>query len=285
MKFYPHIQRTEAGCHIYISQLPAIDVLLWPPCVADADTIFCSCGFFFLLFPRLFSAVADWMSITLRHMMWPYCEFRMQDWNVLHAARCKYRTQKLRKKSSSVHHRTNLSGHIFATNARIDNWKNYLNSNINSTCLPIWWTSASQLLRWVRGFGAPHGKLQPVWRLAFVTAPTSLNGGPPNFLRCLDVSWVNIYIFGVLAQWRNFARCKIHFASKSCVLLYWQRYCTALQQRASAKRCGVVQGMELRNLRRRRHLYSAARPSRWASAHIVGSRPSDHYKCKKTVVL
>jgi len=25
-------------------------------------------------------------------------------------------------------------------------------------------------------------------------------------------------------------RCKIHFASKSCILLYWQRYCTALQQ-------------------------------------------------------
>jgi len=27
----------------------------------------------------------------------------------------------------------------------------------------------------------------------------------------------------------------IHFASKSCVLLYWQSYCTALEQRPSAK--------------------------------------------------
>ena len=44
-----------------------------------------------------------------------------------------------------------------------------------------------------------------------------------------------IHIFGALAPWRNFARCRIHFTSKSCVLLYWQRYCTALQQRASAK--------------------------------------------------
>jgi len=26
--------------------------------------------------------------------------------------------------------------------------------------------------------------------------------------------------------------------SKSCVILYWQRYCTALQQRASAIICG-----------------------------------------------
>jgi len=40
---------------------------------------------------------------------------------------------------------------------------------------------------------------------------------------------------------------------------------------ASAKLCDVVQGMELRNFRRRRHLYSAGRPSRWASAHILVS--------------
>ena len=44
-------------------------------------------------FPRLFSAVTDWMSTILPHMVWPYCEFRMQVWNVLHAPRWKYRTQ------------------------------------------------------------------------------------------------------------------------------------------------------------------------------------------------
>jgi len=44
---------------------------------------------------------------------------------------------------------------------------------------------------------------------------------------------------------------------------------TAWQLPASAKLCGVVQGMELSNFRRRRHLYSAGRPSRWASAHIL----------------
>ena len=79
---------------------------------------------------------------------------------------------------------------------------------------------------------------------------------------------VYIHIRGLL-PWRNFARCKINFTSKSCVLLHWQRYCTALQQRASAKLCGVVQGMELHNFRRRRHLYSAGRPSRWALAYIL----------------
>jgi len=38
-------------------------------------------------FPRIISAVGDWMSTILPHMMWPYCEFRMQVRNVLHAAR------------------------------------------------------------------------------------------------------------------------------------------------------------------------------------------------------
>jgi len=56
---------------------------------------------------------------------------------------------------------------------------------------------------------------------------------------------------------------------RSPVLAALGAYCTALQQRASAKHCGVIQGMELRNFRRGRHLYLAGRPSRWASTHIV----------------
>jgi len=40
---------------------------------------------------------------------------------VLQAARWKYRTQKWCKKSLSGHHRTTLSGYIFATKACIDN--------------------------------------------------------------------------------------------------------------------------------------------------------------------
>ena len=50
-----------------------------------------------------------------------------------------------------------------------------------------------------------------------------------------------IYIFGGSCPLTEFARCKIHFTSKSCVLLYWHRYCMALQQRASTKLCGVEQ--------------------------------------------
>jgi len=67
--------------------------------------------------------------------------------------------QKIAKNSPSAHHRTTLSGYIFATKARIDNQKkNLLSSNISSTCphnmvnfsllvaeigLPVWGTPAN----------------------------------------------------------------------------------------------------------------------------------------------
>ena len=44
----------------------------------------------------------------------------MHVWNVLHAARWKYRKQNLRKKSPSADHRRTLSGYIFAPKACID---------------------------------------------------------------------------------------------------------------------------------------------------------------------
>jgi len=60
----------------------------------------------------------------------------MQVWNVLHAARWKSRMQKIAKNLPSGHHRTTLSGCIFAIKAHIDNQKkNMLSSNISSTCL------------------------------------------------------------------------------------------------------------------------------------------------------
>jgi len=60
----------------------------------------------------------------------------MQVWNVLHGARWKCRTQKIAKNRQSGHHRTILSGYIFATKAYIDSRKkNLLSSNISSRCL------------------------------------------------------------------------------------------------------------------------------------------------------
>ena len=79
-----------------------------------------------------------------------------------------------------------------------------------------------------------------------------------------------IYIFGGSCPVTDFCQVQTRFASKSCFLLCWQRYCTALEQWASAKLCGVVWGMELLSLlvifNRRRHLYSEG-------GHHVGHRP------------
>ena len=108
-------------------------LLLWPPCIADADIIFLSC-FFFLssswFFPRLISAVADWclpyfhtwcgLSANLECRSEMYCTWLAE--NTGH------------KKSLSRHHRTILSGCIFATKACINNGKNLLNCNISPVC-------------------------------------------------------------------------------------------------------------------------------------------------------
>ena len=52
---------------------------LWSPYGIRQTIIFSCCSLFFLLFfPRLISAAADWMSARLPHMVWPWCECRMQ---------------------------------------------------------------------------------------------------------------------------------------------------------------------------------------------------------------
>jgi len=133
---------------------------LWPPCVADADIIFLPYGFllsFFLFVPRLISAVADWMSAILPHMVWPYCEFRMQVWNVLHAARW----NKVRKKSPKIGNLGTIAQLCRAISSQLRHMstigKKLLNSNISSAYprnmvnigqltaeigLPVWGTPA-----------------------------------------------------------------------------------------------------------------------------------------------
>ena len=185
----------------------------------------------------------------------------------------KYRMQKLRKKSPSTYHRTTLSSYIFATKAHIDSWKNLLNSSITSRCPPntvnfglltaetgwrVWGTPAN-----FNGFGVFASLLQ---RRRSLEANQTLH---PCTMFGRLLGWYTVYAF--LGSWplTEFCQVQIHFASKPCVLLYWQHYCTALEQRASTKICGMLQGIKLRNFHRRRHLYSAGRPSRWTSAHIL----------------
>ena len=113
--------------------------LLWSPCGIGQTIIFLPCGFFFLSFflflPRLISAVGDWMSAVLR----TWCGLSVNlgcrsetccTWLAENAG-CK----KSQKNSPSWHHRTTLSGCIFATKAHIDNRKkSLLKSNVCPTC-------------------------------------------------------------------------------------------------------------------------------------------------------
>ena len=101
---------------------------------------------------------------------------------MLYGARCKYRTQKIVKKSPSGHHRTTLSGYIFATKARIDNRKkNLLSSNISSTrshIIATFGPLAAEIGSVVWGYPC---KFQRVSRLGRVTARHSSIGRQPNF--------------------------------------------------------------------------------------------------------
>ena len=92
-------------------------------------------SFFLLSFPRLISAVGDWMSTYFhtRCGLSANLECRSEMCSTRLAE--KYSTQKLAKNSPSAHHRTTLSGYIFAIKACIDKQKkNLLNSNISSAC-------------------------------------------------------------------------------------------------------------------------------------------------------
>jgi len=149
-----------------------------------------------------------------------------------HAARTKYRTH---KNQPSAHHRTTLSGHIFATNARVDNWEKLLNSNTSSTRFHnmvnfgllaaeidslVWGTPAN-----FNGFRVLASLLQR--RRWYQRKQTKLC---TMFGRLLG--WYNIYIYiflGALAPLWNIVRRNIHFASMSYALLYLQRYCAALE--------------------------------------------------------
>jgi len=94
------------------------------------------CSFFFVLFffPRLISAAADWMSAILPHMVWPQCEFKMQVWNLLHAAR--WNTG--RKKVAKNRHFGAIAQICRAVSSHLRHistiGKKLLNSNTFSTC-------------------------------------------------------------------------------------------------------------------------------------------------------
>jgi len=77
--------------------------------------------FFFLFFPRLISAVGDWMSTILPVHTWCGFSANLECTSEMCCMRLAENTG--RKKSPFWHHRTTLSGCIFAAAACIDNRK------------------------------------------------------------------------------------------------------------------------------------------------------------------
>jgi len=194
----------------------------------------------------------------------------MHVWNVLHATCWKYRTQNIAKNRhlGTIAQLCPAISSQLRPKAYIGNRKNLVKQqyllHMSPQCAELRPTNGWDLLA---NLGHPS-KFQPVSWLRYCTDVAQRRSTKLCMMFGRFLDWYTIYTFsGALAPWRNFARCKVHF--KSCVLLYWQHYCTALEQWPSAKLCGVVQGMEVRNFCRGRHLYSAGRPSRWASAHIL----------------
>jgi len=85
-------------------------------------------------FPRLISAVGDWLLGCLPYFgTWCGLSVNLECRSEM---RCRWLAANTgRKKSPSRHHRTTLSGHIFATKACINKLKkNLLSSNTSSTC-------------------------------------------------------------------------------------------------------------------------------------------------------
>jgi len=171
------------------------------------------------------------------------------------------------KKSPSGHHHTTLSGWIFATKARINNRKKKLVKQQYLLHMSPQYGELRPTSSWDRLAGLGHpSKFQRLLRLGFVTAARSLNGSQPNFARCLALTWAGrLFIHFRRLLPRNGLLPGAKFSlrpPKSCTLLYWQRYCTALQQCSRREPNFAV-------LSTRCHLYSAGRPSRWALAHIL----------------
>ena len=109
------------SCHMLASR--AVE-LLWPPCVIGQAIIFSSCGFFFFL---LFSFFLS--SFFPRLISWCGLSANLECRSEMCCARLAGNTGRKQspKSSLSAHHRTTVSGYIFATKARrIDSRKKIL---------------------------------------------------------------------------------------------------------------------------------------------------------------
>ena len=140
-----------------------------------------------------------------------------------------------RKNSQSAHHRTTLSGYISTTKPFIDNRKNLLNSSISSACTHDT-VNFGPLTAEIGWRVWPHQQIST----GFVSWLCYCSD---NCARCLAISWAGtlyIHFQGRLPPNVILPGAKFTLYPSLGILLYWQRYCTTLEQWASAKFCSMV---------------------------------------------
>jgi len=151
----------------------------------------------------------------------------MQVWNVLHAARWKYRMQKIAKKSPSGHHPTTLSGYIFATKACIDNQKKLVKQHYLPHMSPQY-GELRPTSSWDRFVTLGHPcKYQRVSRLGSITARHSSSGRQPNFgalntgHHLYAAGWPSRWALAHISSSEIFGTRKLEFLGYRVALLAW----------------------------------------------------------------
>ena len=175
-------------------------VLLWPPCGIGQAVIFSSCGFFFLLLSSFFLAFfflahSQPSQIGCLSYFYTWCglSVNLGCRSEMCCTRLGENTgHKNRKKIAICAPLHNFVGLC------LRNWGMYRQSekSVKQQYLLHMFSQYGDL-RLISGWdqftslGHPT-KFQWVSGFGFVTASTSLNGGQPNFARCLAVSWAGM---------------------------------------------------------------------------------------------
>ena len=205
--------------------------------------ILCSCGFYLLFFLAYFQR----SQVGCLPYFYTWCGL---------SANLEYRSEMCymclaentgRKNSPSAHHCTVLLGYILSTKAYIENQKKIVKHQyISSTCphnMVNFSPLAAEINWWVWGTPANFNVFRVLASLLHRRHWTEVSQTLHDVWPSIGPGLVHYtYIFGGSCPLTEFCQVgyKIHFISKSCVLLYWQRYCTALEKWASAKLYGVV---------------------------------------------
>jgi len=149
----------------------------------------------------------------------------MQVWNVRHAARWKYRTQKIGKK---IRHLGTIAQLCRALSSQLRHVSTIGKKLVKQQYLlhipTIWRILAHKWLRSVLEFEAPQQNSMTFASCLHYCSDVAQRTST-KLCTCTAASCAGtlcIHFRGILPL-REFCRWKIQFASKSCALLYWQR--------------------------------------------------------------